>query len=116
MNSANVYKILRAPDWAEARRAGAIEGSPLDRADGFIHLSSGAQTAETLALHFAGEEGLVLVAFDGDRLGAALKWELSRGGDLFPHYFGALSLADALWSAPLSLGADGAHILPDDMT
>jgi uncharacterized protein (DUF952 family) len=95
-----VYKILAASAWEEARRVGVIAGSDLDRAD------------ETLARHFAGVPGLVLAAFDAGTLGAALRWEPSRGGDLFPHFYGALSVADVSWCAPLALDAHGIHVLP----
>lgn len=108
-----VYKILPAAAWGAAQRAGVIAGSDLDRADGYIHLSSGAQVAETLARHFTGMHGLVLVAFDAATLGEALRWEPSRGGVLFPHHYGVLAVAAALWSAPMSLDAHGVHILPD---
>jgi uncharacterized protein (DUF952 family) len=66
-----------------------------------------------LAKHFAGQEGLVLLALDTRRLGAELKWEASRGGALFPHLYAPLDLAAMLWAEPLALGPDGRHILPD---
>ena len=67
------------------RRAGrALSRVGGRRRDGFIHFSTAAQLAETAAKHFAGQTDLMLVAVDGDALGAALKWERSRGGDLFP--------------------------------
>ena len=67
----------------------------------------------TLATHFAGQEGLVLVALDADRLGQALRWEASRGGALFPHLYAPLDLAAMLWVEPLPLGPDGRHLLPE---
>jgi uncharacterized protein (DUF952 family) len=85
-----VYKILPRAEWDAAAAAGRFEGSGVDRRDGFIHFSAGDQWSETLRLHFAGQGGLVLVAVDADSLGEALKWEPSRGGQLFPHLYGAL--------------------------
>jgi uncharacterized protein (DUF952 family) len=85
-----VYKILPRAEWDAAVAAGRFEGSTIDRQDGFIHFSAGDQWSETLRLHFAGQDGLVLVAVDADSLGEALKWEPSRGGQLFPHLYGAL--------------------------
>ena len=78
-----VYKVLSAAAFAEAARAGYFTGSPDDTRDGFIHLSAAQQLEGTLAKHFAGQDGLVLLALDPDRLGSALKWEVSRGGELF---------------------------------
>jgi uncharacterized protein (DUF952 family) len=108
-----IYKICSAELWRDAQQAGRFRGAPLDLADGFIHFSSARQVAETAAKHFAGAAGQVLVAVDGALLGEALKWEPSRGGDLFPHLYGALSLDAVVWARPLRLGADGRHVLPE---
>ncbi|NKX44592.1 DUF952 domain-containing protein [Roseicyclus persicicus] len=109
-----IYKILRAPEWAELERAGQTPGAPVDVADGFVHFSTAAQVAETAARHFAGADGLVLAAFDADALGPALKWEPSRGGALFPHLYGPLRRADVLWHAALPL-VDGVHVFPAEL-
>ena len=76
-----LFKIIAAGAWASAVRAGRFEGAAIDLRDGFIHLSAGHQLRETAARHFAGQKGLVLVAFAEDQL-ANLKWEPSRGGKL----------------------------------
>lgn len=106
-----IYKVLRAAEWAELQAAGESLGAPVDLADGFIHFSTESQLAETLRRHFAGADGLILAALDTHSLGDALRWEPSRGGDLFPHLHGPLKLADILWHRPLPLGPDG-HVLP----
>jgi uncharacterized protein (DUF952 family) len=108
-----IYKILSAAEWAEAERKGAFAGAGIDLSDGFIHFSTGAQAQETAAKHFAGKSDLVLVAVDADTLGTALRWEVSRGGQLFPHLYGSLPMSAALWVKTLQLGADGQHIFPD---
>jgi uncharacterized protein (DUF952 family) len=92
-----VYKVCAASEWGDAVASGTYRGSGVDRRDRFIHLSTGAQLEETLRLHFAGQRDLVLVAVDPDALGAALRWEPSRGGALFPHLHGELPVALALW-------------------
>ena len=107
-----LYKILTRAEWDLACAAGAFAGSAVDLADGFIHLSAAHQVRETAARHFAGREGLVLVAFPEDRL-AGLRWEPSRGGDLFPHVHGAMPTAAAAWVKPLPL-VDGAHRFPPE--
>jgi uncharacterized protein (DUF952 family) len=103
-----IYKILSREEWAAAQAAGRFEGSAVDLRDGFIHFSTARQAAETARRHFAGQAGLVVLAVDADRLGEALKWEPSRGGDLFPHLYEALdcTLVEAVIEAPL--GDDGA--------
>ena len=99
--------------WREAERAGAFHGAAVDARDGFIHLSTAAQVRETAAKHFAGATDLTLVAVDADALDGALKWEISRGGDRFPHLYGALPLAAVLWAKPLPLGDDQRHVFPE---
>ena len=105
-----ILKILTAPEWRAAEQAGVFRGVGIDVKDGYIHFSTPAQAAETAAKHFAGLRDLVLVAVDAETLGAALKWEVSRGGALFPHLYGVLSTRDTLWAKPLPLGPDGKHI------
>jgi uncharacterized protein (DUF952 family) len=85
------YKICSAAEWAEAVRSGLYVGAPIDLSDGFIHLSTAEQVAETLKRHFAGQVGLVLIEIDLEKAGAALRWEPSRGGALFPHLYDRLS-------------------------
>jgi uncharacterized protein (DUF952 family) len=107
-----VFKIFRRAEWNVLRDTGSTRGAPVDLADGYIHLSTAAQVAETAARHFAAESDLVLVAVEADRLGPALKWEPSRGGQLFPHLYRPLVLADVVWDKSLPLGASG-HIFPE---
>jgi uncharacterized protein (DUF952 family) len=107
-----IYKITPEAPWREAEAIGRFTGAPIDVADGFIHFSTATQARETAAKHFAGQAGLLLVAIDADRLGAALKYEVSRGGALFPHLYGVLEMDAVLWVKPLPIGADGSHQFP----
>ncbi|SEQ64197.1 Uncharacterized conserved protein, DUF952 family [Faunimonas pinastri] len=108
-----IYKISTAFLWAEAEQAGAFTGAPVDIADGYIHFSTAEQARETAAKHFAGQDDLVLAAIDGDAL--PLRWEPSRGGQLFPHLYEPLAMDKVLWAEPLTLGPDGMHRFPDRM-
>lgn len=110
--SATIYKISPLAAWRQAEAAGLFTGAPVDLADGYIHFSTAAQVRETAAKHFAGQTDLILVAIDAAALGAALKWEPSRGGALFPHLYGDLPMSAVRWTKPLALGADGAHLFP----
>ena len=109
---ATIYKIVTRSQWSEAERDGVFHGAPVDRADGFIHFSTAGQVAGTAAKHFAGQDDLLLVAVDEAVLGGALKYEVSRGGALFPHLYANLPLTAVLWAEPMPLGADGVHRLP----
>ncbi|MEE2862520.1 MAG: DUF952 domain-containing protein [Paracoccus sp. (in: a-proteobacteria)] len=102
-----IYKILRAPEWADLRAEGSSAGAPVDVADGFVHFSTAAQVQVTLAKHFAGEDGLVLLACQSDDMADDLRWEPSRGGELFPHLYRRLRLSDVQWSRPVQLTAAG---------
>lgn len=93
MDDERIYKVLRAMEWQAAQAQGVVAGSADDLRDGFIHLSTQAQLAGTLERHFAGESGLIVLEIAAEGLGAKLKWEPSRGGVLFPHFYGALPLA-----------------------
>jgi uncharacterized protein (DUF952 family) len=107
-----IYHICKRDEWDAAQRAGRYEGSSQDKADGFIHFSGAEQVAASAARHRAGQSGLVLLAVDAATLGAALKWEPSRGGALFPHLYGALPVAAVIAVHDLPLGPDGAHVFP----
>ncbi len=107
-----IYKICPATLWQEAEQAGVFYGAPVDLADGYIHFSTAAQVGETARRHFAGQADLVLVRVDAEALGPALRWEPSRGGDLFPHLYGPLPLAAVRAVDPLPIGPDGDHLFP----
>jgi len=108
-----VYNIVPADLWREAERKGAFVGAPVDRSDGFIHLSTAAQVRATAAKHFAGQGDLLLVGIDPGKLGDALRLEPSRDGALFPHLYGTLDPAAVSFAQPLPLGADGVHCFQD---
>lgn len=106
-----VYKICPKGLWRKAEAAGLFTGAPVDVADGFIHFSTASQVAETAARHFSGQDELLLIAVDAAALGAALRYEPSRGGALFPHLYGTLPIGAVRWVKPLPLGPDG-HAFP----
>lgn len=108
-----IYKILRAEEWDRFQSEGVFHGAPVDFTDGFIHLSSAGQVAETAWKHFRQAENLTLLAVDDVLCGDNLKWEPSRGGALFPHLYAPLPMTAVAWSAPLPLGPDGRHVFPE---
>ncbi|MCW5717999.1 MAG: DUF952 domain-containing protein [Bauldia sp.] len=107
-----VYKICSRSEWSAAERTGFFDGSDVDRRDGFIHLSDAGQVRETARKHFSGQDDLVLVAFDADAFGDALRWEASRGGALFPHVYGRLPAGEAEAVIPLPRDAAGELVFP----
>jgi len=111
-----IYKICPRTTWEGALQRGVLTGSPDDVRDGFLHLSTAPQLAGTIAKHFAGQRDLVLLAVDAANLGAALRWEPSRGGMLFPHLYSDLPTACVRHVWPLGLDDTGAAVLPEGLS
>lgn len=101
-----VFKICSAAQWIACATDGVLPPSAVDVRDGYIHMSTAAQVRETARLHFAGQDDLWLLAIDTHALGEGLKWEPSRGGDLFPHLYGALERAAIVHADPLPRDGD----------
>jgi uncharacterized protein (DUF952 family) len=95
-----IIKLLHPAEWAAFQAAGQFSGSADDLRDGYIHLSTPEQTPITAAKYFAGVEGLMAIGFDSSALGAELRWEPSRNGELFPHYYSVLRIEDVISSEP----------------
>lgn len=106
------YKVLTAEQMAALEHDGSFAGAPVDLTDGYIHLSTEAQLTETVDRHFAGQSGLWVASIDLDALGDAVKWEPSRGGQLFPHIYAALPLSAVLAYGELARQEDGSVQLP----
>jgi uncharacterized protein (DUF952 family) len=111
MTPSLAYKVLTQSQ-AEALQQGDFAGAPIDLQDGYIHLSTAAQLTETVDRHFAGQTNLSVAAVDLGYCGEALRWEVSRNGELFPHLYAALTMAAVTALAPLARGPDGAVLPP----
>ncbi|CUS43439.1 MAG: DUF952 domain-containing protein [Pseudomonadota bacterium] len=111
MTITTAYKVLTADQMAELE-TGSFAGAPIDLADGYIHLSTAAQLDETVGKHFAGQSGLHVAAVDLAAQGDTLKWEPSRGGQLFPHIYGPLLLETVIAYGPLDRDGQGKVRLP----
>lgn len=106
------YKVLTSEQMARLEQDGSFAGAPIDVQDGYIHLSAQAQLTETVDKHFAGQSGLWVAAVDLAALGGAVKWEPSRGGQLFPHVYASLPLSAVIAYGPLHRDGDGTVKLP----
>jgi uncharacterized protein (DUF952 family) len=107
-----VFKIADAATWAAVSEDGAWAGTEKDQRDGFVHLSAKDQVAGTLAKHYPGREGLLLLWIDAAALPPdALRWEPSRGGAPFPHLYAALRRDWVSHADPLPV-EDEVHRLP----
>ena len=112
---ATIYKICGRAAWrgGRSRRRVSPARRPIAR-DGFIHFSTAAQVAETAAKHFAGQSDLLLVAVDGDALGAAAANGSPRAAaSCFRTSMPPLPLSAVLWARPLAARPDGRHVFPE---
>lgn len=112
MSDTVAYKILTGEQLSRLLADGTFAGAPVDLADGYIHMSTADQAQGTLDKHFAGQDDLHVAAVDLTVLGDAVKWEVSRGGALFPHIYGDLPLSAVIVHAPVECGPDGTLELP----
>lgn len=112
MSDLFAYKILTKDQYDQLKTDGVFKGAPVDLADGYIHMSTRDQAAETAAKHFAGQDNLVMVMIDLAPFADTLKWEESRGGALFPHLYADLPLSAVAGKVVLRLDEQGRHLFP----
>ncbi len=110
-----IYKIEDKTIWSSALSQGSYHGAPIDLSDGFIHFSTAEQVCETAARHFAGRDNLIIAAISVDMLKPHLKWEISRGGAHFPHYYGVLDMKAVIRTFDLPLDANGNHVFDENI-
>jgi len=111
-----IYKIISREIWDRVGLKNGVPNMPIDGTDGFVHLSTATQLAETLSLYFGGQNGVVIVAISTEKITENLVWEPSRGGALFPHFYGTLPLEAVIWHEKINVPADSEIILPDRVT
>jgi uncharacterized protein (DUF952 family) len=108
-----LYKICPRQSWSEAAALGRLPSSRDDARDGYVHLSARAQVRSTLARHFAGQAGLLLLVLPRERLPAgALRWEAARSGEPFPHLYAELTPELVSDVIELPLDDQQRHMLP----
>ena len=112
MSELFAYKILTAEQYDQFKADGVFKGAPIDLQDGYIHMSTRDQAAETAAKHFAEQDRLVMLMIDLAPFGEAIKWEVSRGGALFPHLYGDLPIGAVAGKVILRLDDAGNNLFP----
>lgn len=110
-----IYKALTSPQWTEFQVGGVFKGSPVDLADGYIHMSCTAQFKETLDKWYADQAEVVLLQIEAETIAADLKYEVSRGGAEFPHLFADLPMS-AVGKVWVVSSDAGVYTLPEDLT
>ncbi len=108
-----IYHMANGADWQAAKAKGFYHGTPMDKADGYMHFSTAETVVESAAKHRKCVEGLVLLCVTAENFGNDIKWEPARGGILFPHLYAPLDVSKVDKAVPLSLGDDGLHVFPE---
>lgn len=106
-----IYKICPNHLWQQAKEAGQFIGAPVDIKDGFIHFSTADQMRETAEKHFSGKTDLRLLQIDINKI--KIVWEVSRGGQLFPHLYDVLPLSAVVKVWDLPLDHNHKHLFPE---
>ncbi len=115
-HATKIYKICSQPEWQAAEENGVYTGSEVDVADGYIHFSTADQAQETAQKYFKNQGNLVLVEVDLEQASLDIRWEPSRGGDLFPHLYADLPISTASRVLDLPLDAEGVPVVPKEIT
>lgn len=114
MTDRYIFKILTSAQWADFQAAKRFKGSPVDLADGYIHMSCQPELKETMDKWYADQAEVFLLEVDSHRVQDDLKYEVSRGGAAFPHLFADLPLSAVgkVWQVA---AGDGRYTLPKDL-
>ena len=110
-----IYHICKLQEWKNVDKNSDYSGSSQDQDDGFIHFSTAEQVIESAYKHRKGQSNLILLTVKSQLLGSNLKWEQSRGGQLFPHLYNKLLLTDVLSVYNLELDNNNNHIFPSEL-
>ena len=107
-----LYHITRRSDWTAALAAGSYTADSL-ATEGFIHCSTPQQVIATANRLFHDRHDLVLLGIDSARVEAEIRHENLEGGtDLFPHVYGALTIASVTAVYDFPPRDDGRFELP----
>ena len=112
MNLEFIFKVIDKDEWQKAKQSGTYVGSEIDLKDGYIHFSEEDQVEETLNKHYLKKENLVLLRVNAFKL-EHLLWEQASNGDMYPHLYSPLDIANVEEEFELPLNDDGNHILPE---
>ena len=86
-----IYHVTTAADWDAALQKGGYEHPSL-YAEGFIHCSQEHQVAGVLDRYFAGQQGLIKLVIDTDKLSSKFVFDWSPStADTFPHVYGPIN-------------------------
>jgi uncharacterized protein (DUF952 family) len=86
-----IYHVTTAADWDAALQTGYYNHPSLGE-EGFIHCSQDHQVAGVLERYFAGQDGLIKLVIDTDKLSSKFVFDWSPStADTFPHVYGPIN-------------------------
>ena len=86
-----VYRLATATEWLVTDETGIAPTRPIDKQDGYIHLSTAEQVLDTANLHFADAPDLLALEIPLAPIAAMVKFERApKRGEDFPHLYGVL--------------------------
>jgi len=114
MKDRYIFKVLTPDQWATFQANKVFTGSPVDLADGYIHMSCAPQLKETMDKWYADQERVFILEVESGPIATDLKYEVSRGGAEFPHLFADLPLSAVgkVWDVSADVGS---YTLPGNL-
>jgi uncharacterized protein (DUF952 family) len=110
-----IFHITPRDRWHQHQNQQVYRADSLD-SQGFIHCSFQNQLLRTADKWFCGQQDLVVLCIDSDRLTAELRLEESEPGEIFPHLYGPLNLDAVLEVIALTTKSNGEFELPSKPT
>ena len=115
-----IYHITSRTAWDEARQRGDYRAASLGT-EGFIHCSTDEQVIPVAEKYYKGQDSLLLLVIEPERLTSDLKWEPPAEGapppgvpegSLFPHIYGPVNLDAVIRVFDLQSQPDGKYSFP----
>ncbi len=107
-----ILHICSHSAWDIAQVQGDYRAESLDT-EGFVHCSTREQVVGTANLLFHGQQGLVLLVIDADKIVAPIKVEDAGNGQFFPHVYGPINLDAVVDVREFAPEVDGTFGSPD---
>ena len=115
MNLKYIFKIINLDEWQKVKQSATYLGSSKDIKDGYIHFSGEDQVKGTLEKYYSKQENLVLLKVETLKLDHLI-WEQASDGNMFPHLYSSLDLSNVVDEYEITIGEDGSHNLPINLS
>ena len=109
-----IYHIASKEAWKNQIQDGCYNPPSLS-SEGFIHCSPFDEILETARVWFSGQDNLIVLGIDPDKIPGKVRYELAPGrSSLMPHIYGPLPVDAVSQILSLSQGPDGKFILHEN--